>query len=60
MDNKINSIGVIFGEYVRIYEIYGARYLSLIITGEYENNLIGEYKSYTEGELKSPRNYVNL
>lgn len=46
MDNKINSIGVIFGEYVRIYETYGANYLASIVTGEVKSNLIGQIKSY--------------
>lgn len=44
------KICVILGEYVRIYQMYGARYLSLIITGEYKNNLIGEYKCYEDGQ----------
>lgn len=52
LETPKEKLCVIFGEYVRIYEMYGARYLSLIITGEYQNNLIGEYKSYTEGETK--------
>lgn len=54
MTNQSETTGkkicVILGEYVNIYQMYGARYLSLIITYEYKNNLIGEYKCYEDGK----------